>query len=514
MNAFQLLQESPSLVDTKVISRGAFDHLSEGVIITDDAGVIVYCNRSGLRILDAPVEVVVGRNLIELSFDAVSEDGEPLSHEQSPIFKTLTTGITQESLIMGISAGGKSRRWVAVDASPVIVDGAITGAVSTFTDVTDRLLRSQMLALLPELNRQVMSPDGDVDLLQHLCDVLFHFGGYRLAYVAFPESDSADQVVVEFAAGATEFLSSDFSLPFTLSMALDSPLLTALHSGEDAVMTVERLSTGVSPQWRQRAKDFGLGSAIAVPFRPAGRNALLVVYASFDHATSPARVNGLKGVVTEVEFGVQHRQAMADLESFLNGTLTALGLMTEARDPYTAGHQSRVGSLGMAIALHLGLDAKLAKLIGSSGDVHDIGKIAIPSEILTRPGKLSAIEYGLIQEHTKVGFKILSGARAPWPIAEVALSHHERLNGSGYPYGLTADEIIVPARIIAVADVVEAMTQHRPYRPARGLEAALDEVRSGAGTLFDAEVVKACLALFEAGFRFPDQPVESPFALE
>jgi HD-GYP domain-containing protein (c-di-GMP phosphodiesterase class II) len=152
----------------------------------------------------------------------------------------------------------------------------------------------------------------------------------------------------------------------------------------------------------------------------------------------------------------------------------------------------------------------LITLIRQSGEVHDLGKVAIPSEILNKPGRLSALEFEIVKGHTTVGFEILSKASLPWPIAEVALQHHERLDGSGYPNGLRANEIIQPALIIAVADVVDAMTQHRPYRPGHGLDAALSEVGSGAGKLYDSDVVEACLAVFKNGFTFESHLVPEP----
>jgi HD-GYP domain-containing protein (c-di-GMP phosphodiesterase class II) len=152
--------------------------------------------------------------------------------------------------------------------------------------------------------------------------------------------------------------------------------------------------------------------------------------------------------------------------------------------------------------MQLGLEAHLITLIRQSGELHDVGKIAVPAEILTRPGRLSDLEFTMVKTHTTVGGDILTKASLPWPIAQVALEHHERLNGSGYPFGLHNHDIILPARIIAVADVVEAMTHHRPYRPALGIEAALAEITVGSGTLYDVDVVSACLQVFEAGFTF------------
>lgn len=151
----------------------------------------------------------------------------------------------------------------------------------------------------------------------------------------------------------------------------------------------------------------------------------------------------------------------------------------------------------------------MVRFIELSGEVHDIGKVAVPAEILTKPGRLGPLEYEMVKGHCQTGANILSRASLPWPIVEVTLQHHERMDGSGYPFGLKGSEIIMPARIIAVADVVEAMMNHRPYRPALGLEAALAEVVSGRGTLFDADVVDACVALFEGGFDF-SVVVQSP----
>jgi HD-GYP domain-containing protein (c-di-GMP phosphodiesterase class II) len=229
---------------------------------------------------------------------------------------------------------------------------------------------------------------------------------------------------------------------------------------------------------------------------------VLCIYSRSAYAFDPATVEGMEAIAREIEFAVAQLRNTARLEEALDSTLSSLGAMTETRDPYTAGHQTHVGALAAAITTRMGLDAHLAGVIRQAGDVHDIGKIAIPAEILTRPGRLNALEYELVKDHTTVGYRILTTANLPWPIAEVALSHHERLDGSGYPSGLLDADIIMPARIIAVADVVEAMTQHRPYRAALGLEAALAEVTAGAGTLFDRDVVESCLAVFADGFTF------------
>ncbi|MEW5826031.1 MAG: HD domain-containing phosphohydrolase [Candidatus Bipolaricaulota bacterium] len=187
----------------------------------------------------------------------------------------------------------------------------------------------------------------------------------------------------------------------------------------------------------------------------------------------------------------------------LDGTIEAIGRATETRDPYTAGHQRRVTELAVPIAEVLGLSEDRVAATHAAGLLHDIGKLSIPAEILTKPSRLSPMETALIRVHPQSAYDILKTVEFPWPIAEIVLQHHERLDGSGYPLGLRGGEILLEARILAVADVVEAMASHRPYRPALGIEAALDEVKRGRATLYDAGVVDACLELFrDHGFRF------------
>ena len=194
----------------------------------------------------------------------------------------------------------------------------------------------------------------------------------------------------------------------------------------------------------------------------------------------------------------------AELSAALKGTIGVITQTLETRDPYTAGHQRRVASLSRAIAQKLGLPETIIEGVEMASVVHDVGKIAVPAEILSKPSKLSAAEFDLIKEHSQVGYEILSQVTFPWPIADIIVQHHERLNGAGYPNGLRGDEIRVEARIIAVADVVEAMASHRPYRAALGTEAALQEISHQRALLFDGQVVDACLELFaEDGFELP-----------
>jgi PAS domain S-box-containing protein/putative nucleotidyltransferase with HDIG domain len=218
-------------------------------------------------------------------------------------------------------------------------------------------------------------------------------------------------------------------------------------------------------------------------------------------------VTGMVGIsrdITEkknMEIELQHK--ILQLQSVCEQTITLLADAAEAKDAYTSGHQKRVAALAAAIGQTLGLPVEVTTGLKMAALVHDIGKLKIPGEILCKTSKLSVAEFALIKMHPEAGYEILKGAELPWNLAEIIYQHHERLDGSGYPRGLKNGEILLESKIIAVADVVEAMSGHRPYRPALGVEKAVAEIASQRGVKYDPEVVDACITLFrEKGFQF------------
>lgn len=200
----------------------------------------------------------------------------------------------------------------------------------------------------------------------------------------------------------------------------------------------------------------------------------------------------------------EHLKNLAEMKKAMEGFVRTILVTIDVRDPYTSGHQKRVSDLAQAIAKKMNLSPELVEGIRMAAVIHDLGKISIPASILVKPGKLDDIEFELIKEHPQTANKILKNIDFPWPIAIPILQHHERMDGSGYPYGLMGPEICIEARIIGVADVIEAMASHRPYRPALGLDQALAEIRQNSGTLFDPAVVDACVELFmKDGYTYP-----------
>ncbi len=210
-----------------------------------------------------------------------------------------------------------------------------------------------------------------------------------------------------------------------------------------------------------------------------------------------------KKVVLEVfEDITEKRQAEKDLQKSLERlqhsmikTIETVASIVEMKDPYTAGHQKRVARIACMIAYEMGLTEEQLETVRMAGMIHDLGKITIPSEILSKPGKICEIEFSLIKTHSQIGYDILKKIDFPWPISKIILQHHERIDGSGYPLGLKGEDILLESQIIAVADVVEAIMSHRPYRPAKGIETALNEIQQKKGIFYDVQVVESCLKL-------------------
>jgi len=211
------------------------------------------------------------------------------------------------------------------------------------------------------------------------------------------------------------------------------------------------------------------------------------------------RLIAIEGIARDV---TERQKANEALKRAFNSVVSVLSDMLNLKDPYTQFHEKNVAKLALEIAERMGLDEFTIESIRVASMVHDIGKINIPTEILSKPGKLSDIEFEMIKKHPETAYEILRKVDLPWPVADIVYQHHERLDGSGYPRHLKSDEILLEAKIIIVADVIEAMSSHRPYRAALGFEAAIEEIKKNAGVLYDAKIVQICTSILEEGFRF------------
>jgi len=211
----------------------------------------------------------------------------------------------------------------------------------------------------------------------------------------------------------------------------------------------------------------------------------------------------VRDITEKIQTEENLRQSYIKIQETLNATIKVISNIIESKDPYTAGHQVRVARLCTAIAEGLGFDKKSINAINITGLIHDIGKIGVPASILSKPSHLSNIEFEMVKTHSEIGYNIIKEIDFGYPIAEIIYQHHERLNGSGYPRGLNDSDIMFEAKILAVADTLESMTTHRPYRPALGIDKALKELELNSGTLYDSKVVNLCIQFFRKNkFKF------------
>jgi PAS domain S-box-containing protein len=402
--------------------------------------------------------------------------------------------------------------------------GTVLGVLGIYEDITERKNAERSLAranralrTLSAGNLSLVRATDEQALLAEMCRVVVEVGGYGMAVVGYAHDD--DEKSVEPMACHGVDLSSlkrsrlswkDEGLgggAFGGAIRSRAPQIVR-HAEKDprqAPWVGALVAAGV---WSGAGA--GAWSELALPLsfdsqKPFG---VLLISATEVDVCDEAEVKLLVELAGDLAFGVQtlrtraERRAAGDtLRRSLEDSIQTIAATVEMRDPYTAGHQRRVATLAEAIALEMGLAEERVHGLRLAGTIHDLGKIGVPAEILAKPTRLSAIEFHLVQQHPQAGYDILKDVSFPWPIARMVLEHHERLDGTGYPRGLKGEAILLESRILAVADVIEAMSSHRPYRAGLGLDAALQEIQDKRGSAFDPEVVDACLRLFrEKGF--------------
>lgn len=358
----------------------------------------------------------------------------------------------------------------------------------------------------------VRAPD-EATLLRDMCSVIVQAGGYRLAAVGYVQPGAGHPIAPQASAGIPWEELRDIPFPRADPGHPLSPRLSAARSGATLLHLHPAKDPGFAP-WRDIIVRHGLASAISMPLRAeasAPPFGVLVIAASDPDAFDAEAVRLFEEMANDLAFGIgilrlreEQKASAAVLRKSLEDTILAIAATAEMRDPYTAGHERRVAELAAAIGREMGLAEPLIEGIRFGAMIHDLGKIKIPAEILVKPARLSPIEYELIKQHAQAGYDILKGIDFPWPVAQMVLEHHERLDGSGYPNGQKGEAICQEARILSVADTVEAMSSHRPYRPGLGIDKALAEIERGRGAQYDPAAVDACLRLYrEKGYTLP-----------
>jgi HD-GYP domain-containing protein (c-di-GMP phosphodiesterase class II)/DNA-binding response OmpR family regulator len=375
---------------------------------------------------------------------------------------------------------------------------------------------TRLYVVLSKVNEAIVRLREPEEIYRQLCRIAVEEGLFRMAWVGLVNPDT---LLVKPVArwGVEEGYLSNITISAADVPEGRGPIGTAIRTGNYVICNDLETASSMGP-WKKRAGKSGYRSSAAFPIRMQGRIiGAFALDAGEPHFFTADRIKLLAALAKDLSFALtameqdnQRRRAekelvqtLETLRRTLEQSMGALSAALEMRDPYTAGHQLRVNDLSCAIAKELQLSPTRIEGLKVAALIHDIGKICVPTEILSKPGKLTSIEMSLIKTHSQAGHDILMGVEFPWPIGQIILQHHERLDGSGYPQGLSGAEILLEARIIAVADVVEAMVSHRPYRAALGIDKALEEIARGKGALYDPEVADACTRLFSAqGYTF------------
>lgn len=379
--------------------------------------------------------------------------------------------------------------------------------VATFDNISERKLHeiqtSRIHALvlaIRRINEHLLVAENESVLFDFICNTLNDLEIFDEVWIGLKRPGSEVSPVA--CAGVDKEYMQTLPTQWDETTNGHGPMQMAIQ--EKKAIIYEDAAHDARLDWCNEIEHLHIQSGASIPLSHDGDvMGAIALWSNKSNVFDDETVKFLLEVAGDIAIGLRTLQLEnkleATLDSFkrsLEGTINAIANMVELRDPYTAGHERRVSQLAMDIGKELGLPERQIEGLRVAGFIHDIGKIAVPAEILSKPTRLSESEYAIIRNHPKAGFEILKGIDFPWPIAQTVLQHHERLDGSGYPQGLKGDDILLEARILAVADVVEAISSHRPYRPGLGIDSALEEIDVNRGMHFDPKVVDACIKLF------------------
>jgi PAS domain S-box-containing protein/putative nucleotidyltransferase with HDIG domain len=446
------------LKESEVRYRMLSDLSKEGVAI-HYKGIILDCNKAFCNIFGYGAGELIGTNVIPKVFT-------PESQEKA--LSNIKAGYTGSYIYRGIKKDG-TLSWVEVESRNMIYNNQKVRQ-TTLHDVTER----------KEAKERLQKSETNLIEAQHMA----HIGSWELDLVSntLTWSDEVYRIFglepQQFDATYEAFL--DNIHPDDRDMVNNAYNKSVRHRSPYSIVHRLLLEDGAVKYVNEECETF------------------------YDDSGKPIRSVGTVQDITDRKQAEEERQQSAEkLVKALQATVESMAVLVEKRDPYTAGHQRRVANIACAIAKDMNLSDHQVEGIRLAGTIHDIGKMYVPAEILSKPGLLTDIELNMIQAHSQAGYDILKGIEFPWPIAEMVVQHHERIDGSGYPKGLSGKDIIMEAKILCVSDVIEAMASHRPYRPAIGIEKALEEIKKNSGILYDSKVADSCVKLItKKKFRF------------
>ncbi len=498
--------------------EAVWSHSLDALFIADaETGILLDASPSA--------EALTGRSRADLVGSHQStlhppQAGRPNSGQFEEAVKEPQYGLQAEVL----HADGSVRPVNIVSTGSITLDGHKV-VIGAFRDMSMQVERERELARLnwslaarDRANSALIHAQSREKLMNAVCETLTADDALPLAWIAWRERDAQCSVRAAASAGRGAAYISDLSLTWADEPRGHGPTGTALRTGTTQVLNDLSASMAYGP-WRDKARSFGLAASAALPIQIDGEVvASLNVYAAATDAFGPPEIALFEQLAADIGFGIgalrnrvaleagmRERENQAKrLQEVFEKAITTVAAVVERRDPYTSGHEQRVAVLADAIGRELGMDEHVLHGLNLAAKVHDLGKVQVPAEILNMPRALTPVELRLVQTHAQAGYEVLKDVDFPWPIAEIIRQHHERLDGSGYPQGLKGDEILPEARVLMVADIVETMISHRPYRPSLGLDKALAEIQAESGRTLDPAAVDACVHLFrDKGFTLP-----------
>lgn len=499
-------------------SEGQFrllvENAPDAILLYDfDQGHFVLANKAAERLFGCPRDEIV-KYEPQHFYVREQPDGRPAAQTFVDHNERALAGEQQQFERRILNAAGQERLCEVTLVHMPSTAGRLLCA--SFVDITERREAEHALqrvnrALLPlsRGNEVVVRAIEESDLLSAMCRIIVEVG-YRMAWVGVPQQDTARTVTPVAWAGEVGQYLEKAHISWADEPRGHGPAGRAVRSGEPQICQDFSTDPSMAP-WIEDAKKHRIASSAVLPLKnESSVFSILSIYSADTNAFDADELNLLRELASVLSFGIRALRDHSEREAFetrwrtsLEATVGAIAATVEKRDPYTAGHQHRVAKLAVAIARELQLSENAIQGIYLASLIHDVGKIVVPTDVLNKPGQLSELEFQLIKTHVQAGYEIVKNVDFPWPIGEIVLQHHERLDGSGYPRGLRSEAMLVEAKIMAVADVVDAMMSRRPYRAALGLDAALEEIANGSGKLYHPSAVASCISLFrQKGFHF------------
>lgn len=516
------MSQNASLALTSWLANGGglvsiLNELPYRLIVKDRDSVFIACNQAFADDLGRAIADIVGHR----DADFVPAEIAARYVEADRLVMDSLQPITFEEPF--VFAGRDA--WLRTVKKPLFgASGEVVGLIVIFEDITEQRRLSRdlhrhgwTLSALHRASEALVRAGDEQELLDGVCAALTHDDEYPLCWIGWAERDEAHTIRIAAAAGKAAGYVAGLRLSWGGGPMGAGPAGTAIRESRVAVDNDAIASDAFTP-WRQRAIDHDIAALISVPLCRQGLPVgVLCVYARTADSFGERERDLFQEFTRTLMFGIETRRtAIAlseanrgrdrqerELRLALEEALGAIGGVLEQRDPYTAGHQKHVAELAVAIGREMGLDGETLHALRLAATVHDLGKIEVPVEILTKPAQLSPAEFALVKRHPEVGYQLLKRIAFPWPIADIIRQHHELLDGSGYPFGLKGEQILPAARILTVADIVESISSDRPYRPALGLDHAVAEIGRMRGSKLDPMVVDACLSVLARGEFVP-----------